>query len=325
MANKYVRSTDGNDADDGTTWALADATFTGAAATDVAGDVIWVSQVHAESTAAAITFNWDGNVTSPTRVLCGNDAAEPPTALATTATVTTTGNSDISTSSGADWLYVYGITFNSGSGAIGTANITLGGTSAIEEFDSCNFHLATTGTSSRINLSGANTSPTILRNCGFQFSASAQSILVTGKAQIQGGSILADVGITTLFQAPVSGARILVEGCDLSNGATAMDLAASTNANVHMIVRNCKLPTSWSGSTNTSTTGAGSIFELYNSDSADTNYRFQRKTRFGQIDGETTIVRTGGASDGTTAISWPAIDHPVVRASGVSTWTSRTG
>src|SRR3990167_6093507 len=125
MANIYVRSTDGNDADDGTTWALADATLTGAAAADVAGDVIWVSQVHAESTAAAITFNWDGTAAAPIRVVCGNDAAEPPTALATTATVTTTGNSTITCQSGIDYVYFYGIKFNSGSAASVTPHILL--------------------------------------------------------------------------------------------------------------------------------------------------------------------------------------------------------
>jgi hypothetical protein len=45
------------------------------------------------------------------------------------------------------------------------------------------------------------------------------------------------------------------------------------------------------------------VFELFNSDSADTNYRYQKKTQFGTITHETTLVRTGGASDGTTNLS----------------------
>ena len=108
MANIYVRSTDGNNVDNGSTWALAKADLTGAAAIDAAGDRIWVSQVHAESTAAAISFAWAGSAASPIWVCCGNDGASPPTALATTATVTTTGNSSITlASANSQYVYVY--------------------------------------------------------------------------------------------------------------------------------------------------------------------------------------------------------------------------
>src|SRR3990167_9027284 len=91
MATLYVRSTDGSDADTGATWALAKASLAGAFAAASAGDTIYVSQVHAETQASAMTLTSPGTAASPVRVLCVNDAAEPPTALATTATVTTTG------------------------------------------------------------------------------------------------------------------------------------------------------------------------------------------------------------------------------------------
>src|SRR3990167_2296817 len=90
MANIYVRSTDGSDADDGSTWALAKATLAGALAIATSADTIWVSQNHAETAAGNKSHTFP--TTPGLRVLCGNDAAEPPTALATTATVTTTGN-----------------------------------------------------------------------------------------------------------------------------------------------------------------------------------------------------------------------------------------
>jgi hypothetical protein len=75
------------------------------------------------------------------------------------------------------------------------------------------------------------------------------------------------------------------------------------------MVRNCKLPASWSGSVNAATPGINSVWELHNSDSADTNYRYQKKTQFGQIDSETTIVLTGGASDGTTSLSHKMVSN----------------
>ena len=58
MATIYVRSTDGNNADNGSTWALAKATIAGAAAIDAAGDTVFVSDAHAESTAGAVTLTF---------------------------------------------------------------------------------------------------------------------------------------------------------------------------------------------------------------------------------------------------------------------------
>src|SRR3990167_9113060 len=96
----YVRSTDGSDADTGLTWALAKATLVGALAVAAAGERIWVSQAHAETQASAMTLTSAGTEALPVEILCGNDAAEPPTALATTATVTTTGANALSLAGG---------------------------------------------------------------------------------------------------------------------------------------------------------------------------------------------------------------------------------
>jgi hypothetical protein len=43
---------------------------------------------------------------------------------------------------------------------------------------------------------------------------------------------------------------------------------------------------------------------MYNCDSGTTNYRLWIETYAGSIKSETTLVKTGGASDGTTALSW---------------------
>lgn len=44
--------------------------------------------------------------------------------------------------------------------------------------------------------------------------------------------------------------------------------------------------------------------EAYNCDSADTNYRLWVEDYCGSIKDETTLVKTGGASDGDTPLSW---------------------
>ena len=121
----YLRSTDGNDGDDGTTWALAKATLVGSLAVVDVGGTVFVSQVHAETQASNMILTSPGTAADPVEIICGNDAAEPPTAVATTATVTTTGTADIVFSG---FAYIYGIAFSAAtSGA--TADMTFTSTS----------------------------------------------------------------------------------------------------------------------------------------------------------------------------------------------------
>jgi hypothetical protein len=138
MANpSYVRSTDGDNADDGSTWALADATLVAGATAGGAGSRVFVSDNHAESQASAMSIVMAGTLASPQLIICADDAAEPPTAVANTATVTTTGANAISIGGVG---FVHGITFNVGTG--GTAanlnflNATNGG---FQCFTDCNF------------------------------------------------------------------------------------------------------------------------------------------------------------------------------------------
>jgi hypothetical protein len=302
MANIYVRSTDGNNADSGATWALAKADIVGAAAIDAGGDTVWLSQAHAETTAAAIAPSW--NATS-LRILCGDDAAEPPTALATAATITTTGNSNI-TIGAAGQFYGYGFSIIAGSGASGTATIALAAAGRAE-FESCNFQLASTGTASRITTTSSNRS-VLLRNCGFKFAAAAQGFEVAGAIMyldIEGGSLLSGGTSPTAFLVGTGSAnKVRVYGLDLTNANAAINLAADSSANNNVSFVACKLPASWSGQLNSSTPGNGSVYEMINCDSGATNYIYQRKTFYGLITSETTLVRTGGASDGTTSLSW---------------------
>ncbi len=54
MAVIYLRSTDGNDLDDGLTWATARATLANALTAAGAGGTVYVSQNHAETQASAM-------------------------------------------------------------------------------------------------------------------------------------------------------------------------------------------------------------------------------------------------------------------------------
>lgn len=305
MANPgYVRSTDGNDADNGSTWALANATLAGAMADQAAGDRIFVSGNHAESAAAAITITLPGTLAAPNQVLCGNDAAEPPTALATSGSVTTTGANGVTLAGSG---HIYGLNLNCGTGA-GTVNCILSNTSGgHQSFDACNFSLLVTGASKLYLGNSSGFSRVDIKNCGFKFAAENQGIQVRGMARISGGSLLSGgTSPTTLFLGNTGvPSDTVVDGLDLTNAAAAINLVSGAPSGPgRCIFRNCKLPASWSGSLFTGAAINSFRAEMWNCDSADTNYRLWVEDYCGSIKSETTLVKTGGASDGDTPLAW---------------------
>lgn len=302
----YVRSSDGADASDGLSWTNAKATLAGALATAAAGERIWVSQAHAETQASAMTLTSAGTPASPVEILCGNDAAEPPTALATTATVTTTGASALTIDGS---LYCYGITFACATGA-SAVDMTLGssGVDSYQVFDACAFSLLTT--SSRTIFIGASGTARARRclwvNCIVTFGAVGQGIVVRiANFQCIKGSVNAAGSIpTNLFLASTSQiGTTRFRGVDLSALTVGKSLVAvSSSGGGSRAFEDCHLGASVS-LTSGSHPGPGTPVSLDNSDSADTNYRMQRNQYEGDVYSETTIVRTGGASDGTTPLA----------------------
>ena len=310
MANIYVRSTDGSDADNGSTWALSKATLSGAAAIDAAGDYIYISQAHAESGAGALTATFAGTQASPVRIYGVSDAAEPPTSVSTAPTITTTTTGSI-TLAGATNGYneFYNLTIVCGSGQTGNFSLlTSSGTSTRHVYRDSIFRLATTGTGAFFSASGSNNGGSVWNNCSIRFGATGQTIQASGFGSYlewNGGAIESGGSAITTLINTLGGSNVInISGVDFSQAATALVFSSSTAANVMMTLRNCKLPASWSGSLHNGTPGPGSRYRLHNCDSGDTNYRFIEQTPFGNTRNETTIVRTGGATDGTTPISW---------------------
>lgn len=308
MANIYVRSTDGNNSDSGATWALAKSDVTGAAAIDAAGDNIYLSSAHAESTAAAVSFALAGTAASPTTVMSVSDAAEPPTTYTTGASITTTGTSNIS------WTVtsgiVLGVTMNcgtsTGSPAI-QAPLTTGGKI---RFVDCAFNMNAIGSSGApIYLSGSSGQVEVINGTVY-FSASGQTV----RNNISAGSRLTWIGggIASGSTSPnnlvtVSNSYSELAALDLSNGGSSMNIfAAGNNTGTHSI-RSSKLPSGWSGSLVSGTVGQGERFLLYNCDSGDTHHQMQVVTYAGNIISETTYVRSSHVGNGETPISWKMV------------------
>lgn len=337
MGNIYVRSTDGNDADNGSTWALAKATLAGAAGIDAAGDVIYVSDAHSESSATAQTIALAGTATNPVRVICGDDAAEPPTAVSAAGVVATTGASSITISGSA---YVYGLTIRAGSAA-NNASITLGSNDAFQSYEACVFELGNTNNSGRINIGLANyagDSRTEFKSCQFKLGNTGQAVLVFGRVLIAGGAFASGTSTPTngAFNIEASGewCGLTIEGFDFSNLASTVNLIRANTAGPGIvIIRNSKLPASWTGSLISSTIGKTQTrVEMYNCDSSDTNYTLNIVDFYGSILNEGTIVRTGGANDGTNSLSWKmttgsgaTYPHSYLASPEIVRWNETTG
>lgn len=307
MADIFCDFASGDDADDGSTRALAKKTLAAALTAAGAGGRVGVKNDHAESQASAMSLTSPGTAASPTQILTIDWSSDTfgSNALATGATVTTTGNSAISL---AGFAYMYGVTLiRSGSDAafirwvsaspwwwrIESGGLTLGSSS-----------------SSRIevgeNLTSVDDQLLELHNCVLTFGHASQTVVVrcpiiwTGSSSSVGGTI------PTILLTPQAAfqEQILVRGVDLSaldTGKSLTSIAAASSAKVTF--ENCKLGSSVSIATGTVPGQGGMEVAAVNCDSADTNYRYFRQTYKGTITHESTIVRTGGASDGTTAIS----------------------
>lgn len=337
MANLYVRSTDGNNADSGATWALAKATIAGALSAAAAGDTIFVSQVHSESSASTVILTSPGTVTNPVKVVCVEDSAEPPVTLAESAVFATTGSATITFQGSTYWR---GISFNCGSGASSTT-LSIGSLSTNRTewmtFESCLLRIQASGSGGRIafgsGASGADIDLTLL-NCLFRFGNAAQSCGVRGGRIRFVGCVVsaATVPVDTFFLGvglAAAGARVLVENCDFSVLDTDFSFANTQRAATQFVVRNTVVRAGWTGSL-VVTQQAGAIAEMYNTDGADTNYRLLIQTTQGTVVSETVIVRSGGASDGTTPLSWKMVTtslaYPQAMASPeIAWWNEVTG
>lgn len=300
-------------------WNAPHARLANAIAWAAAGDTIYVGHNHAETQASAMTLS--GSSAAPFLVICVNAAGTvPPVSadLATTATITTTGNFGITISSA---IFFRGITLNAGSGAV-AATITLSGTAGSGlYFKNCALKKnGTSATTAAILLGFTATSPSnvVFDNTTFTFGATGDgiatrrtnSVLWKNSPSAIGGATLP----TTLFTAAVAEPVVWrLEGVDLSALASGKTLVAAIDVPQRFYLKDCKLGASVAVSAAQASPGSAEVY-LTNCDSAGTNYRHEKYTSAGTQIVETTIVRTGGASIKATPLSWK------IATSSTSTW-----
>lgn len=292
-----------------TPWGAPHARITNVGAWMAAGDTCYISNNHAATAVNIGSLNSPGTAASPCNFLCVNDSAAPPTALATTATEAVTGNSVNFSFSGV--MYVYGVGFSVGEANTNGSFAMNPSTNYIFVFDTCKFTFATIAGSGDITAGQSNPSAIggcriVFKNCVLKFAAVAQGFLCYVPVYMYGGSVdAAGTAPTTLFKGfNGPAARAYLQGVDLSFlGSGKNWFAANGGFTTDIQAVDCKAGSSVSFATGAITGPYSTEIRVVNCDSADTNYRYHKQTYQGTITQETTIVRTGGASDGTTPIS----------------------
>jgi hypothetical protein len=329
VASYYVYSGAGG-AGTGADWANAYTSLATAFSGKAAGDIFYVSDDHAQTQASALTLTSPGTITDPCFVYCvrRTGGSVPPVSadLRTTATITTTGANAISL---AGVYSYYGITFSAGTGATNAAFNASSTTFGL--FEACAIRkLGTTASVSAIsfNFSGAHV---ILKNTTVQFGATGDAIALPGRFEwYRTSSAITGATVPTggLF-AQGNAVLILCEGVDLSALGSGTTLVRALSQNSQFLFKDCKLGSSVTVAA-TPTTLRGAV-SLVRCDSGDTNYRTEKYDYTGTLTTETTIVRTGGASDGTTPIAWKVITtanseriYPF-EAFPISIWNETTG
>ena len=327
MANIYVRSSDGINADNGSTWALAKADLmSGAAGIDAAGDTIFFASTHSETGSLAATYTSPGTVASPVRLLSVSDAAEPPTTLTAGAVIDRSGANVTIEFDG--YIYAYGLTVSAASSGF-YGLIYMGATSGPHNlvFEACTFrcngnHSASAIQIGREGLGSGNRVRWINSSVKFANASSGIEVVATRfewfggvNGGAAGGLESGGTNPTGLFTSigdfdvntTQRGANVLIDGVDFSNMGTTVDIITRITGGSVFVMRNCKLPASWTGDLVGSAIEVGAVAMMINCDSGDTNYKFRYQINGGLLDHETTLVRSGGATDESTPVSFTVV------------------
>lgn len=324
MGSIYVRSSDGSDADNGSSWALAKATLSGAAAIDAAGDSIYLASTHSESP-SSVNAAFAGTAVAPVRIWSVSDSAAPPTTLTAGAAVLATGGGITITGC----VDVRGLTMETGYGA----DIALGPNGGdVQTLTDCTLRLVNSGGSGRILVNGVSSAGDVLwRRVAIRLGAALHSIaLQGGRFRWVGGSVIAgsvtptsngllSVGVTSSRAAPPA----LVAGVDLSGFAAGLALAALQLPGLVQFI-GCKLPSGWIGPLYYGTRVPGARVEMFACDDGASVLRDQVAEPAGDLYTETTIkpagvTKTWRMVSAANALTFDALPIKIPLAAGTHT------
>lgn len=311
MPTIFLRSSGGNDENDGLSWATAKFTLNHAAlaATSTGlndGGTVYVSKNHIESTGSTLVLCYQAGLPyDPLKVICVDDNGNPPnpTDLATGAKIVTTGVSHLFLVSNG-FVYYNGISFIVGSGAASTTHMYkssgVGACSVILE--NCMCHLAGNVASSRlfpIGAGGQRTSNTELINTSIQLTHVNQGLQPRGNFvwRDTDNCILGPIIPNIFFRYTVGSTQETAKfsNLDLSRANISL-IDFSQAANIDTIFSNCKFADNVSITTGTVSSGTYQTVTCINCDSSGVNYQYYTKKYQGEIFDDDSVVATDGST-----------------------------
>ena len=274
------------------------------------GNWVTIGSTGATAQITSITTPWNGT-TGVYAVTMAN--AVSGAVSISGASITTTGASAITlTFQG----YMYGVTLNCGTGA-SAANLSigsmLGSASAGKLFlNTCSLKLLTTATTSAL-VDGTSGYPVGARveliNTTATFSNASQKINMgngTWAWKDTQSAILGTAPSALLSSSSGNASSFEFYGCDLSAISSGNKIFSGGGQRSAVYLNNCKLA-SGVVVTSSPTGPLSGLADLVNCDSGATGYRQERYRYEGTLTADATVVKSGGASDDVTPISWKVV------------------
>ena len=272
------------------------------------GNNVYVSSDHSEVYSVAVTISGPSSGNGMTNLCCiASNSTLPPTSanLATTAAISTLAANNLTITNGnISNLSVRGFVISCGTGNVSPVMYFGSATAGITHVSYCTLQLTCVGTSASGFVLG-NPGIAMFENVTLVFSVAFQSIASAGKFYWKGpGSTISGTLPTNLFTSNFIGPYFaILEGVDLSALGSGKTIFQNSNANnryQNQQLINCLL------NSGVSITNSYTYQDVYviNSDSSGTNYRHEKYGGIASSVTTTTVVRTGGASNGTVGLAW---------------------
>lgn len=296
-------------AGNGTSWADAYTTLAAVIAAQ-GGNLtkVFVASDHMELVSAALAFP---AATPYTLISVDRNSGYPPTAEQAGARIGSTNATNLTLQNS---FYSRGVFWTAGENSTATRNIlfdtSAGGYPHMQRIVGGGIELKNTGAGSRIIVgtsSVVRSSLLSLEDAQVRFGNAGQGVQMSNAAmRIRGGST-AGSAITEFIKSFSSGsASVDVSSLDMTSCSGFVRLLASNIAGTgRAVFDKIKTPAGWLGGLIDAPPVNTGLFAIAtNVDSADTNHRMMALAGNALTRSETAIVRTGGASDGATVISW---------------------
>lgn len=300
MADRHI-STAGSNTSPYDTWAKAATTWASAITGSAAGDRFFVDVASAPGNVSGNgSLPFPGSLTAPNVIYSGVPAA-------------TSGLSSLSP--GAQYLCdgatldVTGCVKMNGvllRTSHATGLITVGNGNLTQRFEDCTFRSVLGVTAGA--LSTSQFSHIEFDKPKFRFDGVGPRITMQGQVRFQGGSFdsAGSLATATIFFASTRPTIAEIIGFDMSYSSDSADAFRCTMGGNRAVFRDCLMPAGWIGLP-CNTTPLGNDVEMWNCTEVNANVFMHLQDGGRRLKHSTTQYRTGGASDGTTPISWEMI------------------